>query len=283
LRRHETLRFARGDRILGLVVLACSLLAPPLAQAAGLASHSVSYEVKLPAEPDKNTYVEGQGTYSLTRSCQGWTLGEVYQFGIEKGTTGAPKQLGPTADRLEERLTATEPLDGSHLAYQARLRLNARITTATAKATIGANGGKLRADLGTYKQNSDLPAGTLPPAAARAALVDALLANHPDPIDISTVEVMRFHKPIVEHYQRLPPEYMIPTALPKDLKASDRDFAKGRTFAVRRRVGDFNEFGDEFWLLHESGAILRRLIKRQNVGLLLEAREVTVFPAPKCD
>ena len=52
---------------------------------------------------------------------------------------------------------------------------------------------------------------------------------------------------------------------------------------MRRRVGDFNEFGDEFWLMHESGAILRRLIKRQNIAILLEAREVTLFPAPKCD
>jgi hypothetical protein len=253
------------------VFLLAMVLAAPLAQGTGLTSHSVSYEVKLPAEPDKNSYVEGQGTYSLIRSCQGWTVGEVYQFGVEKDEKSAPRQLGPTADRIEERLTSTEPLDGSQLAYQARLRLNARITTATAKATIGAHGGKLRADLGTYKQNSDLPAGTLPPAAARAALVDALLANHPDPIDNQTVEVMRFHKPIVEHFQRLPPEYMIPTTLPKDLKTSDRDFAKGRTFAVRRRVGDFNEFGDEFWLLHESGVVLRRLIKRQNVGILLEA------------
>lgn len=253
-----------------------------MAQAAGLSSHAVSYEVKVPADDTKN-YAEGQGSYSLTRSCQGWTLGEVYQFGIEKGDKNAPTLLGPKADRLEERVTATEPLDGSQFAYQVRLRLNARVTTANAKATLGADGGKLRADLGTYTQNSDLPAGTLPPAAARAALVDALLANQPDPIDIKTVEFLRFHKPIVEHFQRLPPDYMIATTLPKDLKASDKNFAQGRTFAVRRRVGDFNEFGDEFWLMHESGAVLRRLIKRQNVSLLLEAREVTLFPPPKCD
>jgi hypothetical protein len=245
----------------------------------------VTYDVKLPADAEKNVHAEGQGTYSLTRSCQGWTLGEVYQFGIDKGPPkgAAPKALSDKADRIEERLTATEPLDGSQLAYQTRTRLNARNTSATVKATIDAGGGRLRADLGTYKQTSDLPAGTLPPAAARSALVDALLANRPDPIEIKTVEMLRFHKPIVERYQRLPPEYMIPTALPKGLKTSDKDFAKGRVFAVRRRVGDFNEFGDEFWLLHESGAILRRLIKRQNTGLLLEAREVTLFPAPKCN
>jgi hypothetical protein len=276
--------FRRPERLFRLAALAGGLLAAPGAQASGLTSHSVSYEVKLPADAaDKNIYVEGQGTFSLTRNCQSWTLGEVYQFGLEKDDKNPPKQLGSKSDRLEERLTATEPLDGSHLTYQARLRLNGRVTSATAKATMGANGGKLRAELGTYTQASDLPAGTLPPAAARAALVDALLANHPDPIDIKTIELMRFHKPIVEHFQRLPPEYMIPTALPKELHASDKDFAKGRTFAVRRRVGDFNEFGDEFWLLHESGAILRRLIKRQNIGILLEAREVTLFPAPKCD
>ena len=278
--------FGRPDRLFRHAVLACSLLAAPLAQAAGLSSHSVSYEVKV-APDEKMAHAEGQGTYSLTRSCQGWTVGEVYQFGIEKGDKATPTQLGPKADRLEERVTETEPLDGSKFAYQVRLRLNARITTANGKATLGApgsdKGGKLRTDLGTYTQNSDLPAGTLPPAAARAALVDALLANKPDPIDIPTVEFLRFHKPIVEHFQRLPPDYMIPTTLPKDLKASDRHFAEGRTFAVRRRVGDFNEFGDEFWLLHESGAILRRLIKRQNVSLLLEAREVSLFPAPKCD
>jgi hypothetical protein len=258
-------------------------MAPVAAAAAGLASHSVSYEVKLAAGADKAFHVEGTGTYSLTRSCKDWTLGEVYQFGIEKGEKSAPKQLGEKADRLEERLNATEPLDGSRLSYRTRLRLNARVTTATVKATIGPDGGKLRADLGTYKQNSDLPAGTLPPAAGRAALIDALLANKPDPIDIKSVELIRFHKPIVEHFRRLPPEFKIPTALPKGLKASDKGFAKGRTFAVRRRVGDFNEFGDEFWLLHESGAILRRLIMRQGASILLEAREVTLFPTPKCD
>jgi hypothetical protein len=263
--------------VLGLAVV----LAAPAAQA-GLSSHSVSYEVKLPADADKAVRAEGQGNYSLIRSCQGWTVGDVYQFTIDKGAPAGGKP-GAQADRLEERLTATEALDVSQFAYQARWRLNARNTAATVKATLDAAGGTLRADLGGYSQSTDLPAGTLPPAAARAALVDALLANQPDPIEIKTVELVRFHKPIVERFQRLPPEFKIPTALPKELRTSDKDFAKGRTFAVRRRVGDLNEFGDEFWLLHESGAILRRLIKRQNVDLLLEAREVTLFPPPKCD
>jgi len=264
----------------GVLLLALVLVAP--AAHAGLSSHAVSYQVQLPADAEKTVYAEGQGTYSLTRSCKGFTVGEVYQFGIERGAAGI-KQLSQQADRIEERLTVTEPLDAAQLAYQTRVRLNARVTTATVKASLGPDGGKLRADLGTYTQNSDLPAGTLPPAAARAALVDALMAGQPDPIEIKTVELLRFHKPIVEKFQRLPPEYMIPTALPKDLRVSDKDFAKGRTFAVRRRVGEFNEFGDEFWLLHESGAILRRLLKRQNVNILMEAREVTLFPPPKCD
>jgi hypothetical protein len=264
------------------VFLLAMVLAAPLAQASGLSSQSVSYEIKAAAD-EKLGYAEGQGSYSLTKSCQGWTIGEVYQFGLEKGEKSAPSKLGPAGDRIEERVSATEALDASRFAYQVRLRLNGHVTVANVKGTVGADGGKLRADLGTYKQNSDLPAGTLPPAAARAALVDALIANRPDPIDVKTVEMLRFHKPIVEHFQRLPPGYMIPTTLPKDLKASDKHFAEGRTFAVRRRVGDFNEFGDEFWLLHESGVVLRRLIKRQNVAILLEAHEVSLFPPPKCD
>ena len=57
------------------------------------------------------------------------------------------------------------------------MRQNARLTKATGKATLGAEPGKLTADLGSYKQDSDLPAGTLAPAAARAALLEALVAN----------------------------------------------------------------------------------------------------------
>ena len=79
-------------RLLAMVCVA------PGAQA-GLSSHSVSYEVKLAADADKSFHVEGMGTYSLTRSCKGWTLGEVYQFGIEKGEKVAPKQLGDKADQ----------------------------------------------------------------------------------------------------------------------------------------------------------------------------------------
>ena len=44
---------------------------------------------------------------------------------------------------------------------------------------------------------------------------------------------------------------------------------------------EFNEFGDELWLMHESGAIVRQIIQRQGIKLLLEAREVTLFP-PTC-
>src|SRR4051812_20644837 len=100
------------------------LLTMVLASAAhaGLSSHSVSYDVKMPADAEKGVHAEGQGTYSVTRSCQGWTVGEVYQFAIEKGPPAAAKQIGAQADRLEERLTATESLDGSQLAYQVRLR-----------------------------------------------------------------------------------------------------------------------------------------------------------------
>src|SRR3981189_1798265 len=103
------------------VLVLAMVLTAPVAQA-GVSSHSVSYQVQMPADAEKNVYADGQGTYSLTRSCQGWTLGEVYQFAIEKGPPAASKQIGPQADRLEERLTAVEPLDGSQVNYQVRLR-----------------------------------------------------------------------------------------------------------------------------------------------------------------
>jgi hypothetical protein len=271
------------SRPLALFALLATLTAAPAAQAEGLQSHSVVYDVK-PAKEDKDLYVEAQATFTLTKRCDGWTLGEIFQFGIDKGPgAAAQKKLTAKAERVEERVTAQESLDGRTLTYQTQLRQNARLTKATGIATLGAEPGKLAADLGSYKQDSDLPAGTLAPAAGRTALLEALIANKPGVIEIRTVDLLRFHKPILQKFAQLPPDDpAIARTLPKDMHASDKDFAKGRMWALLRRVPDFNEFGDELWLMHESGAIVRQIIQRQGVKLLLEAREVTLFPAPTC-
>ena len=265
-------------------MLLASLLAfASAAEAEGLQSHSVIYDVKS-AKEDKELFLEGQASFTLTRSCEGWALGEVFQLAWEKGPSGALKELSDKADRLEDRLTVQESRDGRTLTYQTRLRQNARVTTVTGKATLGAEPGKLTADLGRYKQESELPAGTLAPAAARQALRQALIADTQGMFEIRTVELLRFHKPIVQQFVQLPQhDLAISRALPKDLKTSDKDFATGRTWAVLRRVADFNEFGDELWLVHQSGAIVRQIIQRQGIKLLLEAREITLFPAPKCE
>jgi hypothetical protein len=271
------------SRPLVLFALLATAMVAPAAQAEGLASHSVVYDVKA-APSEKEAYVEAQATFTLTKRCDGWTLGEIFQFGIDKGPgTPAQKKLTAKAERVEERVTAQESLDGRTLTYQTQLRQDARLTKATGKATLGAEPGKLTADLGRYKQDSDLPAGTLAPAAARAALLAALIANKPGVIEIRTVDLLRFHKPIVQKFAQFPPEDpAIARTLPKDMHASDKDFANGRMWALLRRVPDFNEFGDELWLMHESGAIVRQIIQRQGVKLLLEAREITLFPAPTC-
>jgi hypothetical protein len=270
-----------SGQISGLLLIAGLTLAP-VARADGLASHSVVYDVKA-APSEKDVYVEAQASFTLTKRCDGWTLGEIFQFGIDKGPAPGQKALSAKADREEERVTAQESLDGGTLTYQTQLRQNARLTRATGKATLGAAAGKLNADLGRYKQDSDLPAGTLAPAAARAALLEALIANRPGNIEIRTVDLLRFHKPVVQTFVRLPPEdSVIARGLPKDMHASDKDFANGRTWTLRRQVPDFNEFGDELWLIHESGAIVRQIVQRQGVKLLFEAREVTLFPPPSC-
>jgi hypothetical protein len=266
-----------------LVAFWVALAGAPAARAEGLKSHSVVYDVS-PTKEEKEVYLEGQSTFTLTKSCEGWALGEILQLGIDKGPAApAQKKLTDKADRLEERVTAQESLDGRTLSYKTRLRQNARITHATGNATLGAEPGKIFADLGRYKQESELPAGTLAPAAARAALLEALVANKPK-IEIHGVDLLRFHKPIVQTFFQLPPQdQAIVRTLPKDMKTSDAEFAKGRLWAVLRRVPEFNEFGDELWLIHESGAIVRQIFRRQGVKLLLEAREVTLFPAPKCE
>lgn len=273
--------FRRSEQFSFLILLA-SLCAAPLARADGLMGHSVAYDVKT-AAAEKDLYFEGQATFTLARRCDGWSLGEVFQFGIEKGPNSLQKRLTDKSDRVEERVTAQESLDGSTLSYQTRLRQNARVTTATGKASLGAAPGRINADLGRYKQDTDLPAGTLAPAAARAALLVALRSNRPGTVEVRTVDLARFHKPITQTFLRLAPEdQAIARGLPKDMRASDKEFAAGRLWALRRQVPEFNEFGDELWLIHESGAIVRQIVQRAGIKLLLEAREVSTFPAPSC-
>jgi hypothetical protein len=256
------------------------LLMAPLAEADGLKGSSVTYEVK-PFKEDKIAYAEGQASSTLSSSCKERSFGEILLMAIERKNAAA-KTITEKSERVEEKVSAQEALDGSTLTYQTRLRHDARIDTARGTATLGAAPGHLHTVLSRYKQDSDLPAGTLPPAAARAALVEALMANKPGKIEIGTVEMYRFHKPIKQIFTRLAPEdSAIAGGLPKDLKAP-KDFAAGRLWALKRQVPEFNEFGDEYWLLHESGAIVRQVTTRYGVKLQFEAKEVSIFPAPAC-
>jgi hypothetical protein len=259
--------FCQDGRIVrfALPLLLALLVVAPAAQAQGLVGHSVTYDVK-PLKEDKAVYLEGQASSTLSRSCKEWSLGEIFQLAVERA-----KASGKVS------------LDGSTLKYQVRLRHDARVDTATGTATLGKEPGKLHAVLSRYKQDSALPAGTLGPAAARAALVEALVANKPGKIEIDTIEMFRFHKPVKQIFTRLAPEdSSIARGMPKDLKAPSKEFAAGKMWALKRQVPEFNEFGDELWLLHESGAILREVVQRQKIALLLEAREVSIFPPPSC-
>jgi hypothetical protein len=278
-----TARFA-----ISLLVL---MAATAAAHADGLVSHSVNYNVK-PKEDtakdaskeDKDLYFEGQASVTMARTCKGWTVGEIFQLAIERSPGAAQqKKITDKAHRIEERVTEEESLDGTVLTYQTRLRQDARTEKATGTATLGPEGGKLHTVLSRYKQDTDLPPGTLAPAAARAALLKALTSGKTGNIEISTIEMLRFHKPIKQIFTTLAPEdQSISRAKPKELKVTDKDFTKGKVWALRRQVPEFNEFGDEFWLFHDSGVIVRQLVQRMGVQLMLEAGEVTIFPPPTC-
>jgi hypothetical protein len=275
--------FCQDGRIVrfALPLLLALLVVAPAAQAQGLVGHSVTYDVK-PLKEDKAVYLEGQASSTLSRSCKEWSLGEIFQLAVERAKASG-KAITEKSERIEDKVSAQESLDGSTLKYQVRLRHDARVDTATGTATLGKEPGKLHAVLSRYKQDSALPAGTLGPAAARAALVEALVANKPGKIEIDTIEMFRFHKPVKQIFTRLAPEdSSIARGMPKDLKAPSKEFAAGKMWALKRQVPEFNEFGDELWLLHESGAILREVVQRQKIALLLEAREVSIFPPPSC-
>jgi hypothetical protein len=279
----RSLQLSKG-RVAGLLascLLAATSGAAGVARAEGLVGSSVTYEVK-PFKEDRSVYLEGQSSSTLSRTCKERSFGEILLLAIERKNASA-KTITEKAERIEEKVSAQEALDGSTLKYQTRLRHDARIDTATGTAALGAAPGQLHTVLSRYKQDSALPAGTLAPAAARAALVEALLANKPGKIEIATVEMYRFHKPIKQIFTRLAPgDTTIAHELPKDLKPPTKEFAAGRMWALKRQVPEFNEFGDDFWLLHESGAILRQVVTRYGVKLLFEAKEVSIFPAPTC-
>jgi hypothetical protein len=272
---HMTARFA-----ISLLVL---MAATAAAHADGLASYSVNYDVKA-AKEDKDLYLEGQASVTMARTCKGWTVGEIFQLAVERSQGAAQqKRISDKSHRLEERVSEEESTDGAALTYQSRVRQDTRTEKATGTATLGPEGGKLHTVLSRYKQDSDLPPGTLAPAAARAALLKALTSGKTGAIEIRTVEMLRFHKPIKQIFTTLSPEdQSISRAKPKDLKVADKDFTKGKVWALRRQVPEFNEFGDEFWLFHDSGVIVRQLVQRLGVQLLLEAGEVTIFPPPTC-
>src|SRR5438067_11744429 len=123
-----------------LLLVLVWLTLEPTAWAQSLVSHSVIYDVK-PAKGDAELFFEGQATFTLARRCDGWSLGEVFQFGIEKGAAAvAQKKVTDKGMRFEERLNAQESLDGRSLSYQTRLRQNARVTAVTGTATLGADG-----------------------------------------------------------------------------------------------------------------------------------------------
>jgi hypothetical protein len=264
-----------------ILLFATLILTGPVAQADGLGGSSVTYDVKQLKE-DKAVYAEGQSSSTLSSSCKERSFGEILLLAIER-KNASNKVITEKSERIEEKVSAQEALDGSTLKYQTRLRHDARIDTATGTATLGKEPGQLHTVLSRYKQDSALPAGTLAPVAARAALVEALIANKPGKIEIGTVEMYRFHKPIKQIFTRLAPEdSSIAGGLPKDLKVPNKEFAAGRLWALKRQVPEFNEFGDEFWLLHESGAIVRQVVQRQGIKLLFEAKEISLFPPPVC-
>jgi len=266
-----------------LLAVFFGLAAAAAARAEGLVGHSVNYDVKS-AKESKDIYLEGQASVTMARTCTEWNLGEVFQVAIMRGEQlAALKKITDKAERIEERLSEQESLDGTSLKYRTNLRHDARIDAATGTATLGKEPGRLHAVLSRYKQDSELPAGTLAPEAARAELIKALTENPDRKIEIRSVEMMRFHKPIRQIFSMLGPEdQSISRGKPKDLRVSDKDFMKGVVWPLRRQVPEFNEFGDEFWLLHEGGVIVRQIIQRQGISMLLEAREITTFPPPTC-
>ena len=118
-----------------LLLVLVWLTLEPTAWAQSLVSHSVIYDVK-PAKGDAELFFEGQATFTLARRCDGWSLGEVFQFQVK-----ATPESGMSPMDLRTLLDW-------FIAYQLR-----RVEGVT---EINPHGGQMK----TYEVQADAPGAT---------------------------------------------------------------------------------------------------------------------------
>jgi hypothetical protein len=271
-------------RCAAVSVLAGIVAATPAA-AADLQPHAVTYQVMV-EKPPADTAVASQVSGTLTKTCDGWTLGGAVYYGIERNIKGreANAPLSGNADTYQERLSITEKNDGKSLQYTARYTVNNR--GEEVRGTIAADG-TLDVKSDRLPRKVKLPAETVLPVGLRAKLIDALPRDDKarPTITIRTVELGRFHEDTDVTFTLAPP---LPIAKPTkaDPKAGtpkvESPLLKGRSWTVKQVSKEHADWMESTFEIFESGVITRYTFKREGIVWRADIKELTTFLPPKC-
>lgn len=280
---------------------------PPLPE---MSSYSIAYGITIDKTPG-DIHAEAQLSETWTRTCEAWTYGGALYYVIDKGIKGRrneDQQFSDQANIYNERLNFTESLDGDRLGYRAQYMANSHGDPVEGAAFFGGpdRKGTLQVRVGKVPREVALQAGNIGPMTYRRLLLEQLRANHPGPWYVSTIDLVRFRMPIdlkIELTSAAPFRDPITTigtlkdAPPPDPKAPKGKAAlaasgqvrelpallKGRRWVLKQTSKTLGERGDVVYEMFESGVVPRLNFKREGIEMKAVVKDLTEFPAPKCN
>lgn len=275
-----------------------------------MSSYSIAYGITIDKTPG-DIHAEAQLSESWTRTCEAWSYGGALYYAIDKGIKGRRTEDQPFSDQANiynERLNYTESLDGDRLGYRARYMANSRGDPVEGAAFFGGpdRNGTLQVRVGKAPRELPLPEGNVGPMTARRLLLEQLRANHRGPWYVSTVDLVRFQMPIdlkIELTSAAPFSEPITTVgTVKDAPAPDPKapppkgkaappgqirelpaLLKGRRWVLKQTSKTLGERGEVIYELFESGVIPRLNFKREGIEMKAVVKDLTEFPAAKCN
>lgn len=278
-------RVPRFLSLAALAALSCAGAGP--AAAADIQGHAITYGITV-EKPPAGTWVDGQLSVSLSKSCEAWTYSSVLLYAIDRnqrGTRSPGQRLSAKADSYQEALTFTEKLDGTALQYETRYHVNARGEDVRGTITLdGGKGGTMDVKSEKMPRQVDLPAGTLLPMTLRGRLIDAVS----DPtrprgtLGVRTIEVGRFYSAIDLALAPAPPLPDLPVAKGEKPRVVRSPLLSGKSWMFRQTSRTLAEWMQSTFELNESGVIPRFTFLREGIVWRADVKEVNAFTNPRC-
>lgn len=250
------------------------------AQAANLQPHSARYTLNQAPTTAKGTTLTGSLTVEMRRSCTHWETSWLAAYTLQRAR-------GPR-EQYEEVLSARETNDGKTLEYQTRYRVGSRTTTVEGQARFGTEteDGVLVVKPTGLAPDSRVQAGSLPPAALLASVIDKLATGSRGPWNMRGMELLRFHRSTDYKFEGIAPP-PVPAAAPAAAKTAapvdPQGLLKARNWGVKQTSYQIAEWAEISMVMHANGLVSRYNLKREGLDVIAVVAEVTVLPTPTCN